>query len=418
MLEALTVVKLSKRRSRYDERISIIIDGLPPGDRCRLTLTTQDRAGVLWTSHASFRADERGVVDLNRLIPISGTYDRADAMGLFWSMLPNGRTPESTFFYLPDESQKMDLSLENSTRHEQISLERVFFDPETTLKIEVAEPQLRGIYYVPKAPGPHPTLLILGGSEGGFNEFDGALLAQQGIASLSLAYFKAEGLPSELVNIPLECVDLGMDWLLRRPEVDPSRFFVSGTSRGSELAVWAAVRHPDRFRGVILITPGSYVWSGLPEDGSTQASWTLAGEALPFISFDLHREELESSCPSYLPACERRLDRTSEDHPARLPVEKAQCPILLVSGTDDQLWASQRMANQLEQWRKRGSGSASGSPTSVKNLCYPGAGHLIWIPFRPTCGNRHAYQWGGNMTADAIASESSWNHKVHWILSL
>lgn len=67
----------------------------------------------------------------------------------------------------------------------------------------------------PAGGGPHPAVLLLGGSGGGIGWQDetAALLAERGFVALALAYFGMEGLPAELERIPVEYVEHGLTFL-------------------------------------------------------------------------------------------------------------------------------------------------------------------------------------------------------------
>ena len=62
-----------------------------------------------------------------------------------------------------------------------------------------------------------------------------AWLASHGYVALALCYFRCEGRPNTLLRIPLEYFQQALGWLIQRPEVDPQRLAVMGTSRGGEL---------------------------------------------------------------------------------------------------------------------------------------------------------------------------------------
>ncbi|HEX8259840.1 MAG TPA: hypothetical protein VF558_06050 [Rubrobacteraceae bacterium] len=59
----------------------------------------------------------------------------------------------------------------------------------------VREGGLVGTFFRPSTPGPHPAVIVLGGSDGGLREGSAAVIARQGYATLALAYFGVEGLP-------------------------------------------------------------------------------------------------------------------------------------------------------------------------------------------------------------------------------
>jgi hypothetical protein len=72
-----------------------------------------------------------------------------------------------------------------------------------------------GTLFQPAGDGPFPTVLVVGGSAGRevFSGQCAALLAGHGYASLALSYFAAEGLPKNLVGIPLEYFARAIGWL-------------------------------------------------------------------------------------------------------------------------------------------------------------------------------------------------------------
>ena len=72
-----------------DEVVKIQVVGLAPGQTVTLKASLRDDLDQRWESYATFLSDGNGIVDVTTQAPISGTYDIADPMGLFWSMLPN-----------------------------------------------------------------------------------------------------------------------------------------------------------------------------------------------------------------------------------------------------------------------------------------------------------------------------------------
>ncbi|HAP59993.1 MAG TPA: hypothetical protein DCR93_11010, partial [Cytophagales bacterium] len=57
--------------------------------------------------------------------------------------------------------------------------------------------------YVPPGAGPKPAIIFLGGSGGGFRSERSSLLASAGYVVLNLKYFRYEGLPDGILEIPL-----------------------------------------------------------------------------------------------------------------------------------------------------------------------------------------------------------------------
>ena len=80
-------------------------------------------------------------------------------------------------------------------------------------------------------------VIIAHQSTGEFNEIRAKLLASNGFAVLALSYLGANGLPSNLQDIPLEYFELTFTWLKDQPNIDSSRVGLFGGSRGAELSL-------------------------------------------------------------------------------------------------------------------------------------------------------------------------------------
>lgn len=119
---------------------------------------------------------------------------------------------------------------------------------------------LVGTWYPPAGHKSGPAVLVLGGSEGGEHSSRaiGAKLAEHGYGVLALAYFRAEGLPTSLQNIPLEYFDRATAWIAVQPEVDAKRLGIYGISIGGEVALVVAARHPE-YRAAVAAVPSSVV---------------------------------------------------------------------------------------------------------------------------------------------------------------
>ncbi|HET7046236.1 MAG TPA: acyl-CoA thioesterase/BAAT N-terminal domain-containing protein, partial [Gaiellaceae bacterium] len=81
------------RTTLLDATVHIRLTGAKPGER--VTISASERS---WRSHAVFRADSSGTVDLARDRALSGTYTGRNTMGLFWSLSKaegaGGKPPE------------------------------------------------------------------------------------------------------------------------------------------------------------------------------------------------------------------------------------------------------------------------------------------------------------------------------------
>jgi dienelactone hydrolase len=91
---------------------------------------------------------------------------------------------------------------------------------------------------------------------------------------------------------------------------------------------------------------------------------------------------------------------------AAIDVGKIGARLMLIAGSDDQLWPSAEMLRQVQSKRQQ---SAIGAHD--KYLVYAGAGHLIGKAYLPAGSTKVAggrIETGGTPMANARAQEDSW----------
>lgn len=225
----------------------------------------------------------------------------------------------------------------------------------------VAYKNLVANLYLPKVAGKVPVVIAFGGSDGGLNggNANGELLAPHGIAVLALAYFKADGLPPTLDQIPMEYFVSVVDFLGTVPALDAARIGVVSGSRGSEAAVLLASIDP-RIRSVVVTTPSKVAWYGMT---TARSAWTWRGRDVPALALGL-----DSSAPN-LNRFDEALKSEENVGKSMFAFEKINGPILLVSAENDQVWPSTRMATEIETYLRQRS-----FRHSVKHAVYP-TGH-------------------------------------------
>jgi dienelactone hydrolase len=271
---------------------------------------------------------------------------------------------------------------------------------------EVTANGLVGHLYEPPGPGRHPAVLVLSGSEGGTDDVEAALLASHGYTALALAYFGVNGLPRELVNIPLEYFGSALDWLAAQDSVDATRLGIVGGSKGAELALLLATRFR-QLKAVVARAPSCVVWEGIGGK-SRSSSWSYGGKPLAFVPLQPAPQASgrdKRGSPTRLVELYRRSLRDAEQaRKAAIPVEKIQGGILLLSGRDDQLWPSTEMAEGVLQRLKD-----HGFRHPAKHLCYDGAGHGIPSVCIPAVATVSGGRWemGGSPEANAKAQADS-----------
>jgi acetyl esterase/lipase len=286
-------------------------------------------------------------------------------------------------------------------------------------RTEISEGGTLGVLFEP-AEGSDHFAVMLGGSFGGFPEAPARKLAESGVSTFALGYFGAPGLPSQLVDIPLESLERGIEWFRDRQAGSRSIGLV-GFSKGAELALLLAARMRDAIAQVVAIAPSHVVWFGLTSPGSdgdrrsSSSSWSEHGKAVPFLP----------SAPTFNPLFTESGMRTdvffdlnrygpSATAAARIRVEQATGPILLLSGADDHQWPAAPMAAEIELRMKE-----HGRGNDITNVVYPGAGHVFLIrEFIPPAmlGIGGLYDYGGTPEADSVAGNDAWRRITNFLV--
>ena len=275
-----------------------------------------------------------------------------------------------------------------------------------------------GTLFLPPARTSRGAVLALGGAGGGLSEGAARTLASEGFAALALAYLGLEGLPRELVEIPLEYFEGAIGWLKRHPGVEADSVAVVGNSKGGELALLLGATYPRDVGAVVGYVPSGVVWQGLPFDrevyhGGPRSPWSLRGKALPFVPLArpdaaemvrLTESLFEDRPISTRAFYERALRDEAAVAAAGVPVERIGAPVMLISGTDDGLWPSTRLSEMAI-----GRLEANEHAFSHEHLRYEGAGHMIAPPgYEPAASWTDRFELGGSREADEFANADSW----------
>ena len=242
---------------------------------------------------------------------------------------------------------------------------------------EESNATLNASFFAAEGP-PRPGIVVLGGSEGGRPRYLARLLADEGFASMALGYFGQDPLPRNLVEVPIDHVESAIGWLSGRPETRGTRIGVIGASKGAELALLVASLLPADVGAVAAFAPSAVSFGGISfrAEGRRRSSWSLRGAPLPFVPYPF-RPALCLQGVSFLPMYSAGLEDIIATKAATIPVERAQAPIMLISGGRDRMWPSSRMAEMIKARL-----SEYGSLNEVVHLDFPDAGHSImpWAP--------------------------------------
>ena len=228
-------------------------------------------------------------------------------------------------------------------------------------KFSVEEIRKKGLVanlYLPNRPTLAPVVIILGGSSGGMHTEYGEFLAKNGIAALSLAYFRFDSLPDSLDNIPIEYVHNAINYLSSVNAVDSKRLGLWGASRGSELAFLTATTNKI-VKSLVVTTPSKVAWHG----ARSRNAWTLKGQGVASLSFD------KTSNKPIFERAEEALKDSVKVKKAQFAFEHVNGPILLVSAEKDRIWPSYQMSLDIEDYLK-----SKAFQYQVKHISYP-TGH-------------------------------------------
>jgi len=395
-------IKFDPSEPLMDEVVVIRITGLPPGSLCTVRSRTL-LAGKTCQATATFKANAQGIVDVSQQAPAKGSYTGVQPMGLFSAMEPQKDEVKATPLKLTDPRLTQFEVESADTIVAKAELKRWVLRSGVRVTA-VKENGLVGTLFEPEGQERRPAVLVLSGSEGGVSENEAALLASRGYVAFALAYFRAEGLPQQLVDIPLEYLKKGLTWLAARDTVDGKRLGVTGGSKGGELALLLAAHTPE-LKAVVARVPSHVVWFGL---GGTYrgSSWTFEGKPVPFLLPDgkLFAKVFAQRPIRYLEIYRSALEDEANAAKALIPVEKINGAVLLVSGTDDAMWPSSLMADKVMARLKE-----KKHPFPYKHLKYEGAGHGIpsaYVPMRLLIESG-GLAMGGTAEANAKAQADS-----------
>lgn len=279
--------------------------------------------------------------------------------------------------------------------------------------VRVEEAGLFGNYYPAEGDGPHPGILLLGGSEGGLGrgvKHMALALQREGFSVFQLAYFGAPGTSESLERIPLELFDRGLQWLGAQPGVDAERLALVGGSKGAEAVLMVATRHPE-LRAVVAGMPTSVAWNGInwQRGGQSESSsWTSDGQEVATMPFSTWNQA-EGVISVYRSVQDP--DQSAAAERAAIPIERARAAAMLVCGEAETMWPACPMSRAVQT-----RATQRGGP-QVHVLSYADAGHLVFGP--PITRDNPFYErldmLGGTVEGNAAARADSWPRVIAFL---
>jgi dienelactone hydrolase len=411
-----------------DEPPEITVTQAPSGATVRLEVRTVDADGHSWRSATSFRAGEDGVVDPFRDPPVDAPTEGVDPTVPLWAMEFASDDEAPVAFVAPADRLEYVVEVRsNGAAASQRIVRRWRVDG-------VRREQLRGegfsgSLFLPAGGDAAATVLLVPGSTGvGALEPEAALLASRGYCAFVAGYMREEGLPPSLREIPIEALLSAAQALAAHERVEGERIGWIAASVGTQGALAALALTDPQVRCAVAMAPGSVIWQALPENGRPPktAAWAHGGEPLPWLP--IHGERLIPEIvrheilerfsrhprpralhmrPAYEPSLRDR-DAVTQ---ASIPVERINCPLLMVSGDADEMWPASEMSESIiERRRSHGVGSED------RHLRFADAGHFIRPPITPT-----TIPWsadlvsGGTARGNAHAQAAAWAARLEFL---
>ncbi|MEL6541487.1 MAG: acyl-CoA thioester hydrolase/BAAT C-terminal domain-containing protein [Pseudomonadota bacterium] len=237
---------------------------------------------------------------------------------------------------------------------------------------------------LPDGAGPHPAIIVLGGSEGS----DSAArtftkcFVPQGYAVLGLPYYGPRegsnghipGIPNAFQDIAVDQLATARDYLTTRQDIRADDIAIYGVSKGAEMALLAGSLI-DGFAAIAAIVPSDVVWEGWGSARKT-GSFSWQGEPLPWVPYEGMGQEFQNPTgPNGRPRLRLPHDKGRNANPgravaARIKVENIDEPVLVAGGDADLVWNSGEMAQSIAERRVE-----AGLPTV--SLIFTDAGHFL-----------------------------------------
>lgn len=244
---------------------------------------------------------------------------------------------------------------------------------------------------------PRGTGVVLAAGSSGRVDVDRAeLLARHGATVLAIRWFGGPGQQPGPYDVPLELFVDALDLLA----TECDRLALMGTSFGAEAALLVAALD-ERVAATVAFAPTAYVWGGTDGDCWT-SHWTWRGTPLPYVPFS-EGWTPDSDPPAYRGFYARSVadaDREVLDA-ATIPVERIRGRVVLVAGSDDQVWPAADFATAVALRRDQ-----HGLVTSV--VTHPQAGHRTLLPGETLVDAGRRMRRGGSVEADRALGELAW----------
>ena len=231
----------------------------------------------------------------------------------------------------------------------------------------------QGFHLVPHEIKHKGAIIVYGGSDGTPNYAQAVYFAKNGYEVLSLFMFGQKNQPKTLARVPLEQFGQALRYVETHAK-SASPLTVMGTSKGAEYVLNLTSKYP-QINNAILAAPSAYNFNGLDFE-NYGSSWTWQGKELPYIDIqktslghfigDMIIPMIVKAPVTYKNAYQTAVDMDKDSESKKISLN-TKANILIIAGSDDQMWNSAGMGKSIKDQR----------PQNTDLAIYGGAGHVF-----------------------------------------
>ncbi|KAI3374662.1 hypothetical protein L3Q82_021232 [Scortum barcoo] len=337
---------LPSARCLFDEPVQVKVGGLRSRQVVTMRARSTDDRGLVFSSTATYRADGRGEIHLDRDPSLGGSYVGVEPLGLLWSMRADTFAQKGKGRMLAEATNERLLMGDGVSR------------------LDVNEGNISGVLFTPPGDGPFPAVLDLCTFK---CEKRASLLANRGFVVLTVAVFNDK--PANVKKMHLDYFEEAADFLKQHPKVGSKGIGIVSRSKAGDIALSLASFVP---------AVEAVVWINGCNANVLFPLYHKKQQILSPLLFDSSRGiPTESGAIMIKYGLNNPL--AEENKGSLVPIEKAWGRFLFVASEDDLNWDSKGyMEEMVERLKRHGK-------DNFESVCYPGAGHYMEPPYGPYC---------------------------------
>ena len=201
-----------------------------------------------------------------------------------------------------------------------------------------------------------PLIVAFGGGGGGNdwtrNYMKGKRdsLIEKGYSVLAIGYFKSNGTPKNLDRISLDAISDTIMNIAQNDKIDATKIALIGGSKGGELILNLASRF-NHFNAVIAMSTSNVSFPAITWSANT-SSWTYKNKEVAYVPAPFKTISPALKGDLYT-AHSMMLEDEQAVKRAEIAVESINCPILIISGKDDDQWPAKEMSDRIMERLKK-----------------------------------------------------------------